>query len=546
MELSKSLQAKLNTLANEQGCSVESLIEGWISAETSSKTIVDQQLQEQRVNLARYQGIVDSQVDLVCRYTPDTILTFVNDAYCHHFGLRREEILGKKFIDIIRESQKPEIWSRIAEVLESPEPDVRILRSVLPNGDENWIQWMDHGITDESGKVIEIQAVGRDITDLIFTQRELERQREVLQKIFDHIPVLIALFGQDLKVEIVNQSWVDTLGWTAEDMNAHPDILSAFYPDPDYRQAAIEYMAQAKAGWRDWQTVAKDGRVIEIAWANVQLSDGRRIGIGQEISGRIELEKQARYAQMLEIELQKERELIAMRGRIISTISHEFRTPLAVIQVSIDLIQRYLTVLPPERLEAKFKDIRYQIKHLVNLLEDVVSLDQTSARKIEVNPTQFNVAHFARRLIDNMRLVHNESHHFILDIPEIGQINADQHLLEHVFSNLISNAVKYSSAGSQIMMRGQQIDGAWQFEIEDEGIGIPEDDLMHLFEPFHRAQNVGSIDGSGLGLAIVQDYVELHNGTINVISEVNKGTTFQILIPKAIRTPSISDAPASV
>ncbi|MAS38123.1 MAG: hypothetical protein CL610_29270 [Anaerolineaceae bacterium] len=124
-------------------------------------------------NKMRYQAIVESQIDLVCRYTPNTVLTYVNDAYCRFFGKAREELVGFSFLTHSPQDQHESIRRRIAVLLQDPSPEVANYRSVLDDGREFWIQWVDHGIVDEHGQVIEVQAVGRDITQL----KQLEEQR---------------------------------------------------------------------------------------------------------------------------------------------------------------------------------------------------------------------------------------------------------------------------------------------------------------------------------------------------------------------------------
>jgi len=113
--------------------------------------------------------------------------------------------------------------------------------------------------------------------------------------------------------------------------------------------------------------------------------------------------------------------------------------------------------------------------------------------------------------------------------------------MRQIISNLMSNAVKYSPDGKIIRISLEEKDNNLIFKIQDQGIGIPEADLKHLFEPFHRADNVGSIAGTGLGLVITKESVELHGGTITVESQVNVGTIFTVTIPIASSAKPTSD-----
>jgi signal transduction histidine kinase len=109
--------------------------------------------------------------------------------------------------------------------------------------------------------------------------------------------------------------------------------------------------------------------------------------------------------------------------------------------------------------------------------------------------------------------------------------NIDEKLLRRIFGNLLSNAIKYSPPGSTVQFDLTWLNDRVIFKIQDEGIGIPPEDQFHLFEPFHRATNVGTIQGTGLGLAIVKQCVDLHGGEISVASGVEQGTTFIVTLP---------------
>jgi signal transduction histidine kinase len=114
------------------------------------------------------------------------------------------------------------------------------------------------------------------------------------------------------------------------------------------------------------------------------------------------------------------------------------------------------------------------------------------------------------------------------------EVELDRKLIRQIINNLVSNAIKYSPEGKVIRINLEYTASEVILKISDEGIGIPEADLRHLFEPFHRATNVGTISGTGLGLVITREAVELHSGTIGVESQQGVGTTFIIRIPISI------------
>lgn len=477
-----------------------------------------------------YRGLVESQIDLVCRYTPETILTYVNDAYCRYFNQTRQELIGNSFLILGPGNQLQAIHDRIAAVMRNPTPDVRVFHTVEANGSRRWIQWIDYGITDETGAVVEIQAIGRDITAMMESQHKLAVREEMLSTIFRNIPVMLAQFDPQGQFEYVNQHWIDVLGWTIEEMRAHPDIMAEFYPDPDYRQWALDYMLSGEPGWRDFRTRTRDGTIIDTSWANVRLSDGRSLGIGQVITHRIELENQRVYARQLEIQLEKERELRELKDRFISLVSHEFRNPLAIMTTSVDLLLRYADHMSSEQMNQKLLTIHEQIRRVVELMEDILRFNKAEAGKTEFKPQTIQMRPFCENIINNFRLIDNDRHQIKMQVAD-GVLYADPKLLDHILSNLLSNALKYSVDGTTIQLNASQSDVVWRLTIADSGIGIPEDDIDHLFDPFFRADNAHDLPGTGLGLSIVKDYVDLHGGGIEVDSTVGQGTTVIITLP---------------
>ncbi len=494
-------------------------------------------LEEQlRADGALLNGIVNSQIDLVSRYKPDTTLTFVNDAYCNFFGQPRESLLGTRFINHPYVKGGAMVRARLDEVMRDPSPAVRILPHIDKSAANKWIQWLDFGICDQSGEVVEIQAVGRDITPLYEARAETEAQKEMLQTVIDRIPVMIlvsrlegeTLFGS----ELVNRYWVEKLGWTIEEMQAQPDIMTAFYPDPAYRTEVAEYMRSAVPGWREFETVAKDGSIVVAEWANVELSDGRLIGIGHDLADRKQLEIEQRNAQALEEELRQERELTELKNRFVSTVSHEFRTPLTVIVTSVELMINYFDRMEKARILTRLSGIEGQVNHMVALLDDVLALSRAGSPNIQLQYTQIAIAPFVVALLDTARIIDTGNHHFKVDTEEANRfIRADRRLLQHAFANLLTNAIKYSPAESQIDVIAR-IDGeTFKFIVEDRGMGIPDADLDSLFDAFHRATNAQQFPGTGLGLAIVKQYIDLHGGEIFIDSKLAEGTRIEIHLP---------------
>lgn len=246
-----------------------------------------------------------------------------------------------------------------------------------------------------------------------------------------------------------------------------------------------------------------------------------------EIARRQQLEEELRVA------LARERELSQLKSRIVATVSHEYRTPLTTILSSTEMLQKYSDRLTPEKKQTHFQRVKQSVEHLTNLVNDMIFIEQAGTQALEFNPTPVNVEELVREAIEAVRPKSARKHTLNLICPSECDRVLDGNLLRLILDNLLSNAIKYSPEGGlievEISPQAQEI----RLRVSDEGIGIPPDDQGKLFKAFYRASNIGITPGVGLGLVIVKECVELHQGRVEVESEVGAGTTFTIILPVA-------------
>lgn len=241
-------------------------------------------------------------------------------------------------------------------------------------------------------------------------------------------------------------------------------------------------------------------------------------------------------------QLQREAEnLVELNSRYIAMTSHEFRTPMTTIHSSSELLEHYSYKWSEEKKLSHLKRIQSSIKSMTKLLDEVLTIGKADAGKLEFKPVELDVVTLAKELVEELHLTTDKPRINLQVFGEIDEATMDPKLLRHILTNLLSNALKYSPAGGTVefTLTGQ---GEYLIlSVQDSGIGIPESDLIHLFESFQRASNVGSLPGTGLGLAIVKKCVDRHQGTITVNSIVGVGTTFTVTLP--MHSPVASDIP---
>ncbi len=228
--------------------------------------------------------------------------------------------------------------------------------------------------------------------------------------------------------------------------------------------------------------------------------------------------------------LNRQRELNDLRSRFVAMTSHEFRTPLATILSAQDILKNYAERLPDDQKKELFDMIESGVKRMTRMIERVLLVGQVEAHMLEFKPQTVNLAALCNDLIAQAKFQLPESRCAVSlsFASDVTRDFFDEQLLRHIFSNLLSNAIKYSPDGGAVVFAVFQRGAQTVFEVSDHGIGIPASELDHLFDPFHRASNVGAIDGTGLGLAIVKQAVETHGGSITVASSVGQGTRFTV------------------
>jgi signal transduction histidine kinase len=166
------------------------------------------------------------------------------------------------------------------------------------------------------------------------------------------------------------------------------------------------------------------------------------------------------------------------------------------------------------------------------MLDRILLIGKAEAEMLEFSPKPLDLRLLLEELVKEASLQHPAATSPIVLDWQLGAAERlfDEKLCRHIFSNLLSNALKYSPDGGAVVLRANTVDGRTVFEIQDQGIGIPADELHHLFDSFHRASNVGAIAGTGLGLSIVKKSVELHGGSITVASTIGRGTCFTVVL----------------
>lgn len=232
----------------------------------------------------------------------------------------------------------------------------------------------------------------------------------------------------------------------------------------------------------------------------------------------------------LENALQKEIELGDLKTRFVSMASHEFRTPLTSILSSAALIEKYTTDDQQPKREQHIQRIKSSVSHLTEILEEFLAVGKLEAGKVEVRPEDFSVSEFFDDLVSDLAGMKKPGQEIQLSLSDpAARFSTDTSMLRKILLNGLSNAIKFSQ--KNVFLTVQMLDASMQISIEDQGIGISEQDQKHLFERFFRGGNANIIPGTGLGLHIMDRYVRLIQGQLSLTSELDHGTTITYNLP---------------
>lgn len=394
-----------------------------------------------------------------------------------------------------------------------------------------------------SGKAIDQSNLSKGTVWVVMDitrRRELE---EALKRTSSELEAILqsALVGITHSINRIhvwgNRKFAQMLGFDQQELIGKSSEIH--YPDHESWKAlgdrAYPVLARGEPFVTDWPMKRKDGSILwcQLYGNNVDPNDPAKGAIWSflDITERKQAELDIQKA------LEQQRELNELKSRFVSMTSHEFRTPLATILSSAELLRYYGDRLPAEEKSDIVLSIESAVKRMTGMLDNILLIGRADAGRLEFRPSPLSVDEFAHALAEETAAAVDGTRgaaarlEFVSSLPPGARAALDEKLLRHILGNLLSNAYKYSPAGGVVRLEIDRVEDKLRFAVSDQGIGIPEEDLPKLFETFHRAGNVGNISGTGLGMAIVKRATELHGGTITVRSKVGEGSCFVVELP---------------
>ncbi|MGF1482099.1 MAG: PAS domain S-box protein [Cyanophyceae cyanobacterium] len=469
----------------------------------------------------RYRGIVEAQTELICRIRPDGAFTYLNDTYCRYFGEQRDHLLGCSYLAKVCKQDRDRVKQHLAS-LSRQRSTGTIEYCVMQNGQRRWQQWSNQAIYNRLG-LVEFQCVGRDITPRKEAETALRKSEELYRTLASNFPNgAVFLFDSRMRYTLAAGTGLADLGWQE---SLEGGLVEEALPVGLYRAQEFAYRAalRGEASVFELPYQNKTYLVHVLPVNNEQGEIFAGMAMMQDISDR-------KRTAAMQLALEREQELNQLQLRFFSMVSHEFRTPLSTILMSTQILEHSNEHWLNPKILRNLRRIQTSVKHTLGLLEDILTINRAKTGKLEFRPQPLNLEQFCNQLIEQLAFDNGPAIVFTLEC-QTAIVTIDEKLLHCVLSNLLSNAVKYSPQRSTITLTARCSPISVSFRVQDEGIGIPPEDLAKLFEPFHRGSNVGTVAGSGLGLTVLKQCVDLYGGQVSVDSQVGRGTVLTVTLP---------------
>jgi PAS domain S-box-containing protein len=460
----------------------------------------------------------------------------VNDALVGWLGCSRDEALGQSCADL-------GMWENLADrtlVLEELSRvgsiRQRECRWCNRRGERFTILLSAERITVDNAPHFLLLAL--DITQRKQAEEEMRESEARLREsearfsvAFQASPLFIGILDMnDGRYVLANDAFLNWLGCPREEVVGRTSAEFGLWENTAERDAALNDMStvgsirQREVHWRNHR-----GELVTILLSaqSIQLNNTPHIlSFAQDITRRKRAE-----GDLLKT-LEREKELSQLKSNFVSMVSHEFRTPLGIIQSSAELLREFYQKMPPEERKDQLESITRNTRRMAGMMEEVLVLSRLDAGKLNFQPAALDLNLFCRRVVDEVLSATNRRCLIELSLnPVPSEARADEQLLGHIFTNLLSNAVKYSEPGATVHFTVERDGPDAVCVVRDQGIGISEEDQQQLFKAFHRGGNVGTRPGTGLGLLLVNRCAELHGGTVQLNSRIGEGTTVTVKLP---------------
>lgn len=531
-------------IRNEKGEAVRMI--GAMQDITQEKLLKDELLQSEE----RFKGAFNHSSFGMAIVNYDDKWIEVNDRMCEILGYTREEFKKLTFIDITYEEDLAADLAYKKQMQNGEIPSFNMEKRYIHKNKS--LKWVHLSVSAVKNSLGEIQHYVAQVIDISERKRMEEENRLLIEEknrnkalqlieaknwyrlLADNTIDLVCLHNLDATFKYVSPSVQTLLGYNPEEMiGKYPEE----YVHPD---DLIKFKMRIGSIIKDKELFSEQVRLRnskgEYIWfeTNASLVYENNVPVSFQSSTR-DITQRKKAEQIIEDTLLQERQLNELRTNLVSTISHEFRTPMTTIRTSAELITMYLQncqFSEAPQIEKRVKTITEEIDRIVELMDAVLTISKDDAGKTNFNPIVCNLNEICKEVIESSfnNQKDNRKVEVFFEVMNVA-IFADSNLIKYTLFNVLSNAFKYSEGCGNVKLNLSIVNDSVQIDVIDNGIGIPKEDQSKLFNTFYRASNSNGIQGTGLGLYIIRMFTKKNSGRVYLESELGKGTKVTLRFP---------------
>lgn len=516
----------------------------------------------------RFRGIIEHAHDMITLLDADGTILYTSPAFGRQMGFDSWEVLGQTIFDFVHDSDRYILQQNFRRLLDDTGIPGMSLEFQMRNKKGEWRNLEAIGSNLLSNVTVQAVVLNfRDVTEQKQAEVELEKYRRHLEELVEKRTHEAE--AANLRADTVLSASPDTL--IAIDSEGCISFMSQHYALRYPKSAphmlgmhildAFDLMAeevhlskddmryiQMREWWKNPQG-AREFRLASGQW--VRLQARRLASTGETVISTTDISEYKRQQALLAAQsselaaaLEKEKDIVEQQKTFISMVSHEFRTPLTIIDGNAQIILSRGATLPREVLEKRAVTIRSAVERLIRLIETLLSAHMLEAGRMNVELKECSLAQIIEEACTDQQDI-SPNHQIKLTLRDLPPLMLlDDKVIRQMMANLLSNAVKYSPQSPLVEVMAFAEGDNVVIEVTDYGVGIPEDEQPRIFGKYFRASTSGGIPGSGLGLSLVKQFVELHNGSIGLRSKVGVGTAITVNLPRGGAIPVLT-APAA-
>jgi PAS domain S-box-containing protein len=489
----------------------------------SHTDISDRKELEERLTalIADFRNIIESTTDLIVVATTSGDILYANGNFSKKLGYSQEDLASMPLLSLHPPEVRDEAQRIFASMLNGdktlcPLPIMTKAGLLVPVETRVWLgTW--------SGRPC-IFGFIRDLTG------DME-ERQRFEALFRHNPAVMAINSfPERRFLDVNDAFLETFGYDRQDIIGRTaDELNLFVNADGKHRSTHELATAGRIKNHLHQILTRNGSLVDGLFSGeIISSQGKQylVTVMIDLTSRLEAERKLFVAK------EKAESADAEKSRMLAVIAHEFRTPLALLHSSLDIIERYAKKMSIEDRQAQEKHIRSSLQQMTTLVDIAQSYNWLQSDSLHFKMAELELVSFCQEIVSEVRAAWSHNHVLTLRLPERPlRLLTDEALLRSILSNLLTNAFRYTPPGKTITFEAGRDAETLHFLIEDTGKGIPAADLDNIFKPYTRGSNVSNQRGMGLGLSIVAIALDKMGGSISLRSTEGEGTSVTIDIP---------------